>query len=260
MEIKDVVQLIEKLEKLGWAHRAHAHLRYWFRGQPKAGWPLAPKVYRSTFAPAGMTKKERFEKECRLNQDFRVMSAGLRRGGERAAELYFLQQHYGMPTRLLDWTNNPLAALYFACTGDNGAEDGEVFMMDVSKLPQPANKNIWGIASSGSEEIQDAIEVISSWDRDGATPKRIIAVRPDYLDRRISLQRGCFTLHGPSHRTLTPAQNSSLTSVKIASGSKQRILRQLTLLGVDHFSIFGDLENLAKRLIEAYPSSVETTS
>ena len=152
-----------------------------------------------------------------------------------------------------------LAALYFACNG-HWSDNGEVFMMDVYKLPQPADANIRGIATSGRPEIQDAIEVISTWGRGGAKPNRIIAVRPDYFDRRISLQRGCFTLHGPDHQTLTPDENQSLTSVKIASGSKQRILRQLTLLGVDHFSIFGDLENLAKRLIEAYPSSVETTS
>lgn len=238
--IKDVVELVEELERKGWAHRAHAHLGYWFRGQPTADWPLEPKVYRSNFGPAGMTDDERFERECHLNQDFNVMSAGLRGGGESAVELYFLQQHYGMSTRLLDWTNNPLAALYFAC---NGSNDGEVFMMDVYKLPQPTDKNLQGIATSGRKEIQDAIEVISSWGREGATPDRIIAVRPDYFDRRISLQRGCFTLHGPRHRKLTPAQNKTLTSVKIASAHKLKVLRQLTLLGVDHFSIFGDLEN-----------------
>ena len=84
-----------------------------------------------------------------------------------------------------------------------------------------------------------------------------IAVRPDYFDQRISLQRGCFTLHGPNHQSLKPDHNRTLTSVKIASNHKEKILKQLTLLGVDHFSIFGDLENLAKRLIEAYRSSVE---
>src|SRR5262249_35390508 len=238
------VKLVEELENKGWAHRAHAHLRYWFRGQTKAeaGWSLTPKVYREDFGPVGMTSEERFKKECQLNQDFRVMSAGLRRGGEEPVDLYFLQQHYGMPTRLLDWTNNPLAALYFACSGD-WSDVGEVFMMDVYQLPQPEDKGLQGIATSGRKEIQDAIEVISSWGGAGAEPTRIIAVRPDYFDRRISLQRGCFTLHGPDHQTLTPDQNPTLTSVKIASDHhKQKILRQLTLLGVDHFSIYGDLE------------------
>ena len=56
---------------------------------------------------------------------------------------------------------------------------------------------------------------------------------------------------------MTDEDNPSLMSLKISASRKQGILQQLTLFGVDHFSIFGDLENLAKRLNQAYPSVEE---
>ena len=62
-------------------NRTHAHLRYWFRGQPKSGLPLQPGVYRSTFGSYA-NEEDRFTKEKHLNQDFKVLSAGLRTGRE----------------------------------------------------------------------------------------------------------------------------------------------------------------------------------
>jgi hypothetical protein len=89
-----------------------AHLRAWFRGHADESWELHPGVYRQGFLPDGKDdENERFKLEQQLTRDFLAMSDGIRRGDEGEAELYLLQQHYRMRTRLLDWTSNPLAAL-----------------------------------------------------------------------------------------------------------------------------------------------------
>jgi hypothetical protein len=59
--------------------------------------------------------------ERHLTQDFRVSSIRLRKGTETHGEIYFLQQQYKMPTPLLDWSINPLAALFFATCSDDRA-------------------------------------------------------------------------------------------------------------------------------------------
>lgn len=138
-----VQDLMKQIEASGLFEGTLTHLRIWFRGQREENWPLQPTVYRGNFK--GMSPPKRLETERLLMQDFRVQSAALRNGRETDEELYFLQQHYRMPTRLLDWTTSPLAALFFAVEGVNqsdvnGETDGELFMVDAPSLSYQGTK------------------------------------------------------------------------------------------------------------------------
>ena len=247
MLVNGVAELLTELDRLK-LDRAHAHLRYWFRGQPEAGLALQPGVYRPAFGNY-KTEEDRFEVEKHLNQDFRVLSAGLRTGRETDADIYFLQQHYRMPTRLLDWTGNPLAGLYFACDGDESS-DGELFLIDAYKLSS------FGIVTSRHPEFKRAIEALGEWKKATQLPSSILAVRPDHFDRRIVLQRSFFTFHVPNEKILLPTASNGLTSFKVSGGAKKaimkEIMKELSLLGIDPFSVYGDLEHLAGYLTNAY--------
>jgi len=246
--IGSVAELIGQLKDLKLADRTQAHWRNWFRGHSKVGWRLEPGVYRDNFGPF-RNQGDRLKSEQSLYQQFRVMSAGLRAGQESVEEIYFLQQHYRMPTRLLDWTTSALASLYFACCGDTDV-DGEIFFLDAHKF-EPREKQR-GIATSRRKEFCEAVEVINKWKKVDDFPDNIIPVRPDAFDRRITLQRSCFTFHVPKHPELTGCENPSLKKWVVLAGKKQTILRELILLGIDDFSIYGDLEHLAEWLKKSH--------
>jgi hypothetical protein len=250
--IARVQDLLDLIARSGIAARQKAHVRLWFRGQPRSEWQLAPGVYRPKF-PA-KDEAARLNVERHLCQDFRVECAGVLSGKPDDAELYFLQQHYRMPTRLLDWTVSPLAALYFAATQEPDA-DGAVFMMDAYMLAhtQGAKAHFEGVMTSRHPIFREALRVIFDWrDPKRSFPGFVLPVRPDHFERRVMLQKGCFTFHPTRREKLTKSENTSLRSFFIPKAAKLDITDELFLLGIDAFSIYGDLESLAERLKFAY--------
>jgi hypothetical protein len=267
--VENVGDLIKVLDDAGYADSNRAHVRYWFRGHARDNWKLQPGVYRPDFKidtdkesesfkeSESVKERKRLRTEQHLSQDFRVMSAGIRTGNEGNAELYFLQQHYGLPTRLLDWSNIPLAALYFAVSSrEHDEANGKLYIMDALQLAgsqDEAKKAAFrGIATSRNPHFQKFLSVLTSWKKPDDFPKFIIPVRPDHFDPRVMLQRGCFTAHPPSHPILTEKHNPTLKCVTIAKDAKPKIRKELALLGMDDFAVYGDMDHLATRLKTAY--------
>jgi hypothetical protein len=254
-QISSVQDFLGLIKKSKFTERQKAHVRLWFRGQSKADWELSPGVYRLGFPATDEEKRLNIERH--LTQDFRVQSAGLLSGSKSDAELYFIQQHYRMRTRLLDWTHNPLAALYFA-VAQSPDEDGALFMMDAYLLApcQGAKNQFEGIATSRSQIFEKALHVIFDWWEPKANfPTLVLPVRPDHFDQRLRLQKGCFTFHGFGRKSLSRAENNTLHSFLIPRKAKADIKAELFLLGIDAFSVYGDLESLAERLRFAYAVS-----
>jgi hypothetical protein len=248
-DVSSVTELLEAIQAL--SCKKHSQIRHWFRGQSDASWGLSPVVYRESFHAED--EDARLLKERHITQDFIIMSAGLLTGTKSEAELYFLQQHYRMPTRLLDWTTSPLAALYFAAESQQ-EKDAAVFVLDAYTLG-PGQGGKWkdgrpfeGCATSRNPIFENALHPIFRWQNKSHFPDFILPVRPDQFDRRISLQRGCFTFHPPGKGTLDKNVSKNLKIFKIPAAEKACIIADLALLAVDKFSIYGDLGHLAEYL------------
>lgn len=194
-------------------------------------------------------------------------------------------QHYSLPTRLLDITSNPLVALYFACNGSK-TEEGEVIAFSVNKSEikyYDSDKvstisNISRMPSDFSinpeQDIKafnrkkDILNLVREIQREKPyfEPKihpddlnTVVCVKPILDNPRIIKQDGAFFIFGMNKEKTAPAEipekylaPRNEKRLLISPQSKNKILKQLSLLGISRSSIFPEIEHVASFIKENY--------
>lgn len=219
----------------------------WFRGQQNIAWSLIPSALRNH-------DLDILKKSMLLFLDFqRIAEAKLARPPAQEDLLKWLQlaQHHKVPTCLLDWTESPLAALYFACLGTSDKDAaGAVYLVRPTELRdcsiEEANRRI------ADDLIQ--IQKYSSKGKGGMNKAgkrardQIAAIRPVWNSERLVAQRGTFTLHSVHCRELRAPKAKSLQVIPIQPEYKELILKELHALAVDEFSLFPELDRMTTYL------------
>jgi hypothetical protein len=228
----------------------------WFRGQSDATWSLRPGMYR--YVPR---KRSLRTLEDEIRQEFVVRAPSL--GPERPRnswEWYFLMQHCGAPTRLLDWTESALIALFFAVRGTTAKNntDAAVWILEPWKLNEFVVKTAEVIApGADGGTVAKHVERYSPWLPDrysnsGPLTKPFpVAIYPTHFSRRISAQRSCFTVHGSDVDGFEHLPHECLNYVRkvtIPGLEAHRMQKSLSVAGVDEVTIFPDLDGLGRWL------------
>jgi hypothetical protein len=168
------------------ASRRFDNTRQWWRGQRHVEWALTPSLYRLGLAA----------KEMNLNARFRLMAKSRREevpSGRDPMGWLFLMQHYRLPTRLLDWSQSPLVALYFAVALPDD-EDAMLWAMSPTIL-NVLEARTQSICMPGSAVVGKL--GMEAFRRDSKeSDSRIIAVLTEEADIRHMVQQSAFTIHG----------------------------------------------------------------
>lgn len=189
---------------------------YVYRGVKSVDYELVPKVGRlRTFKGEPFDEpNERYMLEIFKREAIPYLP-------ERPAndwEWLAIGQHCGLPTRLLDWTRNPLAACYFAVEKEH---DGYSVMF--------------------AYRTSDWIDVKANPD-----PFALNEVRrflPDHVTQRIKAQSGLFTVHPQPQEPLRSNQIDRLTIPQV---HRNRLKRDLYKFGVHAATLFPDLDGLSR--------------
>jgi len=116
---------VSELLSASWSVLSGFQGQPWWRGHADASWRLVPGVHRADHGPfyeANIATK--FAQRAPTRHPNTPPEGAL-------ASWLFLMQHYGLPTRLLDWTESPLLATYFAVSEEGHAtEDGALWALD----------------------------------------------------------------------------------------------------------------------------------
>lgn len=216
----------------------------WWRGEPSAsdGWTLIPGVHRKKFT----IQRERSFVVRFINR------AHTRH--ERCPNLddfpgwLFLMQHHRLLTRLLDWTESPLIAAYFAVK-DEPQKPGILWALHSIQLN--ASQDVEGLPFPGSKNTES---LFAAPFRVGVqSDEKTLAIPAVENDMRMLTQLSAFTIHG----TATPLEDlpgneKFLVRYEIPSASKAHFLTALEALAIGEANLFPDLDHLAAGIASIY--------
>lgn len=242
LSIDSIRSLDDFIESL----RTHqATLHHWFRGQTDGDASLRPgALRRSVNGSAPSLGIERI-----LIQEFRRRAGSLLPPNAKRGELYVLAQHFGLATRLLDWTRDPLTALYFAVDNEP-YKDGAVFIWNPSlaKLrftDGRPDRHVYVPVRVDSDEVSEVFGPLFG-DATTVAVDQPFGTFPDLSAGRVGQQNSCFSLHPPGGRE---DLNHEAIRLPIRSSDKERLKDSLRWAGVVESRLFPDLDHIAKGIM-----------
>lgn len=250
-------------------------VEYFFRGHEKSSFTLVPSIMREweNGAPKFLPNEERMSKELLITHygDFQ--------NDQFCFDRLVRMQHYGLPTRLLDLSGNPLIALYFACEKAS-EEDGEVVIFgirrDIIKYYDSDTVSCISNLSKLTAKEKDGIDISLDRDAFNISPSvlqllhhiksekgyfdgriepehigSILCVKAKRNNIRIKSQHGAFLLFG--HGAKMPAEGIDGISVRrVTIKNKSEILNRLNSININSSTIYPSMENSAIQIKDAH--------
>lgn len=289
-------QTVKKLSEIvrvtnEWSQEQERGL-YCYRGQSEKGWGLVPTVFRHLaekydealnpeISPDDIATAT--EIEIRIYEEFRERTRAYKH--ERVDvknpwEMLCLAQHFGVPTRLLDWTSNPLVAAYFAVEDLDDKRDGVIWCLNAPKfLGEEQNKHLVmrghlldTLPHPGSDEqvhVDIHVTFLRKWWLEhlpiDVPPRKnesiFTLIQPPDIDDRMKIQSGLFTAYISVGKTkeadfvwshsqwLEEKNPNTLRKLTIPGSCKHEFLVQLWRMGISHNALFPGLSGLGQHLV-----------
>ncbi len=277
-KILGVADSVESFLKILYDQAEKSGAEAFFRGHSKATYELTPFLLRKWDNGDWkfLTNEERISKELLIAhyEEFQ--------GDQYCFDRLVRMQHYGLPTRLLDISGNPLVALYFACAA-NESIDGEVIVFHVrsSGIKYYDSDTVSCISNLSNLTYQQKNEIDLNLDSDNFNktdvvgrllhyiksekgffePRiipsdlgRIVCVKAKRTNTRIKSQSGAFLLFG-HEATLPDAGQEGIEISRVTVHNKSHILNQLNRININATTVYPSIDQTAVHLRDQYQSA-----
>jgi hypothetical protein len=248
-----------------WRSSPTSQEEIWFRGQTACDQKLLPGLYRPAVLRLGYDEES-------LVAHFKALAHPLVRREPSEWEWYFLGQHHGLRTRLLDWTENLLAAIHFALAPAIASHTQRSLALAISRRTDEIFDSqcpaVWvmdagslNVATCGPDKDQIFIvpsqradrylaDALATKETDNELPLAVLSPRSN---DRIVAQQGCFTIHGWSQLSIDELAAKSdrfhVAKLVFDRGNLAEVWEDLQTCGTHVLSLFPDLDSVAKRVL-----------
>ncbi len=186
-----------------------------YRGINTNKFKLIPKVGR---IPEFLKENIKEREKKMLNEFIGQAKAYINTNAENQWDWISIAQHHGLPTRLLDWSRNPLVAAFFAVEKESG-EDGIIYVYKNGKYLNANN-------------VRDPFEHVM-----------VNKFRPKHLTQRITAQAGIFTIH-PHPKE--PFEGEDIDEIIIKNSFKKELKDILSRYGIHRATLFPCTDGVAE--------------
>lgn len=279
--IENIGDYIKEIMRLRNLDDSGGEFFQWYRGHADKSWDLVPKVQRGFVGDV--------EELCRIERyytnDFQARASLFKSQKPKLDEYsnwLTIMQHYGLPTRLLDWSRSPLVALYFAVSETiDSQSDACVWILTPGRLNKSENlekptiiarkkyENVFIYNMAHKTIATMVFTAFRRWklssNRRAITPEdrkfnhrikalnnKIAACYPTESDGRIYNQHAAFTVHNSMRKLVDICDECTLMRITIPNNKKRNLLYELSVCGITESYIYPDLEHLADELQQMY--------
>ena len=249
-------------EFLGWVKKISDGRTILYRGLSKHTYPVEATLVRrlEKVYKAAKISKEQFQ-DLFIAASADIIDSAIIKGyhnkdGYKMADLEIMAelQHYGAATCLIDFTHNPLFALWFACRS-NSKKRGKVVALDSGddKIMHITSDNIGNAHGTIHKRIK---KMLSEIKEDGYNDGKSIRIwEPAHQNKRITAQQSVFVF-GPAN-----IDNAIYREIVVDGHAKKSLLEELRTYGISAESLFCDFDGFARILNaheKSYPDSAES--